>query len=203
MDSTVEIYNKIAEKYAKSFKENSEEKKIILDFINGLKKNAKVLDVGCGNSDYFELFNSFGISYTGIDISTGMIKEAQKTHPKGAFFVQDMNSLKLDQVSFDGIFCFFSLIHLPEENASVILKKFYEAIVSGGKLLLGLQEGDNELFIESPFLPGKKMYLNLYNKNKIENLLNKCGFTIDTFFRKPATSDKQLPFNKMYILASK
>lgn len=203
MNSTVQIYNKIAGKYARSFNGSPEERSIILEFIKRIGKNAKVFDIGCGNSDYFDLFDSSGIRYTGIDISEEMIKIAQKTHAKGTFIVQDMNSIKIEQDAVDGVFCFFSLIHLSEERAAVFLKKIYRSIKSGGQLLLGLQEGEGELFIESPFLPGEKMFMNLYSEDKIQGILQKCGFTIEIFFRKPPTSEKQLPFNKIYILASK
>ncbi len=125
MVSTVQIYNKIADKYAKAFKCSPEERSIIIDFINRLGKKAKVLDVGCGNSDYYDLFNNSGIRYTGIDISPNMIRIAQEKHPNGIFKVQDMNSMNLEQDSFDGIFCFFSLIHIPDKNAVAFLEKIY------------------------------------------------------------------------------
>jgi ubiquinone/menaquinone biosynthesis C-methylase UbiE len=203
VNSLAHIYNTIADKYTKSFRESPDEKNIILDFIKRLRENAKVLDVGCGNSDYFELFNRSGVRYTGIDFSSEMIRIAQKNHPCGAFFVQDMNSMIFEQDSLDGIFCFFSLIHLPEESAVAFIKKAYQSLKSGGHILLGLQEGESELLVESPFLPGKKMFMNLYSEGKIHDMLQKVGFTIETFSRKPPTRKNQLPFNKIYILASK
>ncbi len=111
--------------------------------------------------------------------------------------------MKFEQESVNGIFCFFSLIHQNDECAADILKKCCRYIKAGGHLLLGLQEGDNDLLIESPLLSGKKMYMNLYSENKIQNMLRKTGFTVRSFLRKSPVSDKQLPFNKLYVLASK
>jgi ubiquinone/menaquinone biosynthesis C-methylase UbiE len=201
--STIKVYDKIAEDYAKSFKEKPQEKKIILQFIKSLPESAKILDAGCGNSDYFDLFFQNDINYTGIDLSKEMINVAKKLHPKGKFFVQDMNSINFDKNSFEGIFCFYSLIHISKINISKILNKFNSILTKDGKLLLALQEGANEVTIDSPFLPGEKMFLNLFSKKEISELLEKSGFQIIKFHRKKVTSKKELPYNKIYILASK
>lgn len=46
---------------------------------------------------------------------------------------------------------------------------------------MGLQEGEGEVSVESPFLPGKKMLINLYSEDKIYNVLRKVGFKMDVF----------------------
>jgi len=57
----------------------------------------------------------------------------------------------------------------------------YQSLKNGGYLLLGLQEGEGEVSVESPFLPGKKMLINLYSEDKIYNVLRKVGFKMDVF----------------------
>ncbi len=201
--SVTEIYDKIAEEYAKSFKESPEETEIIKQFIKLLPKNAKVLDVGCGNSDYYELLKKNKVDYTGIDLSEEMIKIAKQTYPKGNLILMDMKKINFQQNSFDAIFCFYSLIHIAKEEVDSILKKFSEILKENGKLLLALQEGEGEVFEDEPFLPGYKMFINLFSEKEIKNKLQKHKFKIIKLSRKPSLSDKEFKYDKLYILASK
>ncbi|MBI5635623.1 methyltransferase domain-containing protein [Candidatus Micrarchaeota archaeon] len=78
----VGIYDKIASKYAESFKPKPKEANLVKQFIKLLAKKKRVLDVGCGNCDYFDWFEKSKAKYVGIDLSKEMIKVAKKTHPK-------------------------------------------------------------------------------------------------------------------------
>ncbi len=202
-NSIIKVYDKIAEKYAKSFKEEPEETKIILEFIEMLPKNAKVLDVGCGNSDYFDLFKKHNINYVGIDLSKEMIKTAKKLHPQGEFFVKDMRKLDFKDASFDGIFGFFSLIHIPKKETDDILARFNKLLKSNGKIILALQEGEGETFMNTPFLPESKLFLALFKESEIKENLEKSGFKIIKIVQRPPRTPNQLRFNKLYVLASK
>ncbi len=202
-ESTIEIYNKIAEDYARYFKEAPEDVAIISKFIKSLPEKAKVLDVGCGNSDYFNIFNKKQINYVGIDLSKEMINVAKRLHPKGKFFVKDMRYLDFQNDSFEGIFCFYSLIHIPKEDVGGVLLKFNSLLKPKGKLLLALQEGNGEVFEEDPFAKDQKIFLNLFSEKEINVLLKKHGFEILILNRRLPHSNKELSHNKMYVLASK
>lgn len=68
-------------------------------------ENPAILDIGCGNGRFLEAWyrqNGQNLRYTwwkkqhvytGIDLSEGLIKEAQKLHPEHSFLVGDMRSV--------------------------------------------------------------------------------------------------------------
>lgn len=73
-----------------------------------------IVDIGCGLGDFFEFLKEKNIkiaSYTGIDISEGLISAAQKKHPDGAFECRNIllthSKTKLADVGFAfGVFNF-------------------------------------------------------------------------------------------------
>lgn len=70
-----------------------------------------VLDVGCGYGAFLDYLNQEGCaysSYTGIDLTPGMISAAQDRHVNGNFHCQDIGALpfqhRFDTVVASGIF---------------------------------------------------------------------------------------------------
>ena len=201
--STISVYNTIAKDYALAFIEKPDERKKILEFISSLPTNPKILDIGCGNSDYFYLFQEQGVEYTGIDLSVEMIKIARKKNPGGKFIVQDMRKIDFHEKTFDGVYCFYSLIHISDFEIRKILKKINYISRDTGKLLIGLQEGRGEVYKKSPFSKKGKMYLNLFTQQAITVFLNEAGYKVDVIEISTEIEENKLPYNKMMILASK
>jgi len=54
---------------------------------------ADVLDVGCGTGLLLDILPEAAASYYGIDLSAGMILEAQRKHPDAKFKIQDVTKL--------------------------------------------------------------------------------------------------------------
>ncbi len=202
-DSTISVYNTIASDYALAFKEKPEEREIIFKFIKSLPTNPKILDIGCGTSDYFYLFQAHGVEYTGIDLSVEMIKIARKMNPGGKFLVQDMREIDFHEKTFDGVYCFYSLIHLSDVEIQKILKKINYSSRETGKLLIGLQEGKGEVYKKSPFSNKGEMYLNLFTQESITIFLNEAGYKVDVVEISTEIDKNKLPYRKMMILASK
>ncbi len=201
--ATISVYNTIANDYALAFKEKPEERKKILEFITSLPIKPKILDIGCGNSDYFYLFQEQGADYTGIDLSIEMIKIAKKTNPEGKFLVQDMREMDFHEKTYDGVYCFYSLIHLSDLDIRKTLKKINYISRETGKLLIGLQEGRGEVYKKSPFSNKGEMYINLFTQESITVFLNEAGYKVESVEISTEIEKNKLPYNKMMVLASK
>ncbi|MBT3720908.1 class I SAM-dependent methyltransferase [archaeon] len=199
----VKIYDLIAKDYADSFTKNKVESEIIDKFLDELPINPRVLDVGCGNSDYFEHFSKRNVDYTGIDLSSEMLKIARKNFPNGNFINMDMRSILFNTNFFAGIFCFYSLIHIPKKEVISVLESFSRILKPNGKILFALQEGNNEVFVPEPFLPEKQLFINLISEEEIRKLLEKIGMKIIYSKRIKPTSKYQLNYNKLFVIASK
>jgi ubiquinone/menaquinone biosynthesis C-methylase UbiE len=79
-------------------------------------QHATLLEVGCGNGYYSEVFRrlSAGVTYLGTDYSDAMIESARKNYPNEKFEVADATSLPFANSSFDIVFNGVSLMHISD-----------------------------------------------------------------------------------------
>jgi 2-polyprenyl-3-methyl-5-hydroxy-6-metoxy-1,4-benzoquinol methylase len=111
------------------------------EFLKYLPKNAKVLDVGCGNGrllDFLKKQEEYDMSYTGIDFSEGLLSEARKKHPHEKFISMDMRDMdKKLGGKFDAIFAIASFHHLElYEERMQVLESFRAHLRPGGKIFM-------------------------------------------------------------------
>ena len=71
-----------------------------------LKPGHSILDIGCATGGFVNVFRQYEptISYTGVDISPDMIRQARILHPGIRFEAADGNHLPFDDNSFDIVF---------------------------------------------------------------------------------------------------
>ncbi len=195
------VYDKIAEPYAKKFSEPSE---YIEEFLDLLPKNAKVLDIGCGVGVDAGFMVSEGFKITGIDLSKEMLSIARQKFPQIDFRQQDIRELDFPPNTFDGILASCSLIHIPKKDVSPLLKKFHKILSKDGKIYIGLQEGNSEeIFVEGPFKPDEKLFLNVISFDEIKNLLVENGFSIVKYYEREPKLKEELNYTKLYVIAKK
>ncbi len=89
-----------------------------LEFIKKyVKKNDKVLDIGCGNGRLSDILIDKNIQYTGIDFSKELINIAKKERKNNGNFIQaNALSLPFKDNSFDVIFSIAVLHHIPSKE---------------------------------------------------------------------------------------
>ncbi len=195
------VYDKIAEPYAKEFTIPSEHINAFLDL---LPKNASVLDAGCGFGVDAEYMQSKGCKVIGIDLSKKMIQLAKQNFPQIIFRQQDIRKLHFEPHSFEGILASYSFIHIPKKDVPLLLQTFHKILKENGILYLGLQSGQSkEIFINEPFKPDEKLFLNIISFDEIKKLLLHTGFYIIKKYERKSKSEVELDFTKVCIIAKK
>ena len=107
----------------------------IVKEINKLQ-SGKILDVGCGNGNLFDLLPDGKYELFGVDFSENMIKEAKKKcGQKASFSVADAENLPFDNNTFDFIVCNASFHHYIHPNK--VLEEMHRVLKDGGRLLIG------------------------------------------------------------------
>jgi SAM-dependent methyltransferase len=81
------------------------------------------LDVGCGIGANVHLFNSYGISTTGCDISETAIAVAQNIYPNEKYIVTDGSSLPFEDESFDVVMANSSLDSMTNELCNAVFSE--------------------------------------------------------------------------------
>lgn len=98
-----------------------------LNLINKyIKKEDKVLEIGCGSGNILKLISSKNVY--GLDISPKMVEFCKKTIPFGNFIAGDAENLPYENNYFDKVIISEVLYYLPDlekalEEANRVLKK--------------------------------------------------------------------------------
>lgn len=112
LEKTHKDYNQIAEDFSKTREYISEEiKNLLLQYI---MPGERVLDWGCGNGRFNEIFQN--TDYYGVDVSEKMIKIAKNKYPNAKFKVVDPLKLPFPNNFFDKIFSLAVFHHIPSEK---------------------------------------------------------------------------------------
>lgn len=195
-------YDRNAQSYSES---NSNPTDFIDEFLEYLRKSKGqiVLDLGSGPGVNAGYMHSKNFQVVGIDLSEKMIEHARTRYPHIEFRLGDMTKLPFERDSFDGILASYSLIHLTKEAIPAVMAKLYEILRLGGIMYLSIQSGDpSEGFHSHPLIPHDKVFLNIFSKEEIFDLLLEHGFEVISLHEK-LPQGKVFNFTKLFIIAKK
>lgn len=98
------------------------------------RAGGEALDVGCGAGGRFiRLMNEKGLAVTGLDVSAEMIRLARQHHPDAVFHQADICDWQTSQ-TFDFIFAWDSIFHLPLNQQKPVITRLCQLLAPGGVL---------------------------------------------------------------------
>ncbi len=149
------------------------------------RKYDSVLEIGCGNGHgtklirkYFDIHN-----LTAIDLDEKMIAIAKEKDPDSStiYTVMDASNLTFPDQSFDAIFDFGIIHHIP--NWKDCINELKRVLMKDGKLIL--EDLSSDTFTGFPGFLWKSMllhpYEHMYSTKEFIQHLEKSGFAIDYF----------------------
>lgn len=137
--------------------------KHVVDIVNNIDKNQKVLEVGCGDGKIMNLLaNKEAI---GVDLSEKAIVFAKAFNPELEFLLGDAGDL---EDTFDVLLAIEVLEHIPDKISSVFWKTMYDRLNLGGKLIISVPS------VNKPLI---KKHFRHYNMNVIENEIKSANLT--------------------------
>jgi len=145
-----------------------------LDRFAGLVRGS-VLDISSGPGRDGLLLTERGLDITCLDASEAMAKLSRERGLKTV--VGDFAVLPFAAGSFDGVWAYTSLLHVPKSEAASVLGEIRRALKSGGIFGFGQIEGETEGYRESSGgdLP---RWFSFYTQVEAQALLESCGFEI-------------------------
>lgn len=180
-EETMRTYDKKAASFAESYFNATLPNGIYLDFTS-LLNGRRILDSGSGSGRDTQYFISQGYEVTSIDISQGMINEAEKRVPAGNFQRMDMSDLKSTKACFDGIWCCASLFHLEKLEAAKTLDGFRMALMDNGVLYLSIRTSETQGFTGDAFEHGR--FFAGYTREEIASLVTVRFYTAKRYETK-------------------
>ena len=172
-----EGYNAIANRYLAERTRDSEDVRLLNDFMERLPVSAIVLDAGCGAGIPISQKLSERFQVTGVDFSEAQIELAKKNVPNATFLCEDMAKLDFPENTFDGITSYYAIIHIPREEHQALLANFHRMLKPGGIALLCLGAEHSVEDIDDNYL-GARMYWSHYDTKTYLDMLDECGFSI-------------------------
>lgn len=135
------LINETKATYEYAAKEFSDSRSEFWDELTYLKSYAKpgnhVLDLGCGNGRFYPIIKSCGVEYVGVDSSKGLIDIAKNNHPEAAFMVADALQLPFPDESFDIVYAFAVVHHIPSRKLrNVFFKEIARVLRKDGTLII-------------------------------------------------------------------
>jgi ubiquinone/menaquinone biosynthesis C-methylase UbiE len=170
---TIDTYNELAKEYDEETADFWERfPRTFLDKFIELAKGT-VLDVGSGPGRDGLILREYGLTVTCLDASEVMIMLSKERGLVSV--VGDFNKMPFPDASFDNIWAYTSLLHIPKSEIGKPLFEIRRVLKPHGYFALGLIEGDAELYRESAGI-GKPRWFSFYKKEEVEKLLNDHEF---------------------------
>ena len=134
-------YDIVAENYAAQFRDEMSKKpfdrKMLEWLIEKVGTAETICDLGCGPGQIANYLKSCGAEVCGIDLSPGMIRQAQILNPDIDFQTGDMLALeKISDDSFGGIAAFYSIVNITPESLPQIFDEMHRVIRPYGVLII-------------------------------------------------------------------
>lgn len=171
-----DAYEKIAEEYDKALWDDMPYNNQIDKFLS-LVNGRDILDIGCAMGSFTKYVADKGYNIEGIDFSPKMIEIANKKVKNAKFYTMDMTDIKLNK-KYDGIMIINSTIHIEKKDMIKIFEGFKKVLKENGILLIILQEGKGERYVDEPLDINVKEFVNFYEIDEIKEVFDKCNFEI-------------------------
>ncbi len=175
---TIDTYNKIAIDYddeTVGFWDNFP-KTFLNKFIE--LSGHKIIDVGSGPGRDGLLLQETGKEVVCVDASEVMVKISTTRGLRSV--LAEFDNLPFENNSFDGVWSYTSLLHVPKKSVDTPLKEISRVLKPFGIFALGLIEGETEEYKESSGVDLPRWF-SFYQKDEVINLVEKHGFELVYF----------------------
>jgi ubiquinone/menaquinone biosynthesis C-methylase UbiE len=196
-------YDRIAERYAAwtgEVWEGARERYGSL-LLARLPAGATVLDLGCGagTSATRELAKRFAV--TGVDISGHSIELARQHVPHATFIHSDLATVTFPPESFDAVVAFYSLIHVPRDEHTAVLRAIARWLRPGGLVIATMGARATEDGYEDDWL-GAPMYWSHFDTATNVRLVSEAGLRLLEANEETEEEDG-VPVTHLWIVAQK
>lgn len=172
---TRQLYNQHASQFANKFEKIPETKQLD-EFIAMLPSGAKVLDLGCGSGRDAEYLAKADLQVVGVDLSEGLIAEAQRRRPELTFQVMDMENLDFPLETFDAIWSKLAILHVRREDLPKVIVRAYKLLKPNGILYIETKSGFGEGYEPLSFSQNEERFFVYYELDELVDLFKTAGF---------------------------
>ena len=111
-------------------------------FLPLVKKEGRILDIGCGSGRDIKAFLDRGFDVVGFDASDEMVKKARQL-TNGVVLKAKFADVAWED-EFDGLWASASLLHVPVDNIPPVLQKLWKALRKSSPFFMSFKYGDRQ-----------------------------------------------------------
>ncbi len=129
-----------------------------------------ILDLGSGPGNHAVYFKDQGYDVTCVDNSRAMVSCCRKKGLTALYM--DIESLDFPDQTFDGIWAYASLLHIPKERGKLVIPKLARLLRPNGTIGLALKEGEGEGFETHASYPQTQRWFTYYSDSEVRELFD-------------------------------
>lgn len=177
----------------------------LLDRVAAHAAGGPVVEVGCGPGHVTAHLAEAGADATGIDMSPGMVAEARRRFPDGAYEVGDLRKL-MRPTTADGwaaVLAWYSLIHLAPAELPDALAALARPLAPGGWLVLGLHAGSEVRHVDAWFDHDVDLDFVLHEPDTVVGAVKALGLVDVEWYRRGPVERRDETTDRLYVVARK
>jgi ubiquinone/menaquinone biosynthesis C-methylase UbiE len=199
-----EDYDRLAEQYTQHLFDELRHKPLDRELLDRLARETngrQVCDMGCGPGQVARYLKDAGSDVFGLDLSPGMVAQAQRLNPGISFRQGNMLALDLPGASLVAIAAFYAIVNIPKQSLPAVFQEMHRVLQPNGLLLLAFHIG-NEV-IRPPELWGVRIAMDffLFQPAEIQAGLKAAGFVVDDVIEREPYPEVEYPSRRAYIFA--
>jgi SAM-dependent methyltransferase len=203
--NTQTSYDQVAREYAEKFKDEMDDKPFDRDCLDRLAREVgnlgPICDLGCGPGQIARYLHRRGADVLGVDLSPGMIAEAQRLNPDIPFHQGDMLSLPDPEDAWGGIAAFYCIIHIPRAQVVAALREMKRVLKPGGVLLITFHIGDEIKHVEEWWEKPVDLDFAFYQPAELEAWLKEAGLELEETLVREPNPEVEVATRRAYMFA--
>ncbi|MGC2195102.1 MAG: class I SAM-dependent methyltransferase [Terriglobales bacterium] len=175
----------------------------VLDrFAERVRGQGRVCDLGCGPAQVARYLRDRGVDAFGLDLSAGMLAQAQRLNPDLQFVQTSMLALGLGSEVLRGVAAFYCIIHIPRQKVVAALAELRRILQPGGCLLIAFHLGTEDSHHEELFGRPVSLDVVFFTTAEMNGYLQSAGFRVEEVLeRNPFAPEVEYQSRRGYILA--
>lgn len=200
-------YDTVALEYARRIYDELKDKpldRILLDrFADQVRGHGAICDFGCGPGQVARYLADLGLDASGLDLSPGMVAQAQQLNPSLTFQQGNLLALDLPDHSLAGATAFYSLIHFTPAQLATALSGIYRVLQPGGLFLASFHVGDEVRHFDQLWEQPVNLDFVFFQPAVMQAALERAGFKVVELVERPPYENVEVQTQRAYIFARK
>jgi uncharacterized protein YceH (UPF0502 family) len=174
----------------------------LLDRVAAHAAGGPVVEVGCGPGHVTAYLADAGADATGIDLSPGMVSEARRRFPDGAYEVGDQRKLMRPTTAegWAAVLAWYSLVHLAGSELPEAVGSLARPLAPGGWLVLGLHAGTGVRRVDEWFDQAVDLDFVPHEPDHVVAAVKAAGLTEIEWYRRGPLEHRDETTDRLYVI---